>query len=241
MSLHSPHLCPQITIRGQLLPKVSAHTTTVSAAVWRHCFRACTRHSTAKHRLQCTESVAPATSHMWQHEQEPYSGLSCGPGLQLHHIAEAATSCRIWTMLQLSLLQVSTGQQESETGLQLHYITEAAMRCRVRKVLQLLSHVPVLTCSKAATHPMNSMQGKAMGAQQQEMAAAVAAASNASRQWLVKLVGMQQLLFSAQSVQFLDIRRREAEAFKVHKLASGPESQNCFRLGTDRLSPAIML
>lgn len=61
-----------------------------------------------------------------------------------------------------------------------------------------------------------------MGAQQQEMAAAMAAASNASRQWLVKLVGMQQLLFNAQSVQFLDIRRRETEAFKVHSVASRP-------------------
>jgi len=29
------------------------------------------------------------------------------------------------------------------------------------------------------------------------------------------LAGMEQLLYSAQSAQFLDIRKREAEAFKV--------------------------
>ena len=59
------------------------------------------------------------------------------------------------------------------------------------------------------------MQGKALGKQQQDVAAAVAAAAEARRQWLAKLVSMEQLLYSAQSAQFLDIRKREAEAFKV--------------------------
>ncbi|KAL0033057.1 hypothetical protein WJX79_000382 [Trebouxia sp. C0005] len=57
-------------------------------------------------------------------------------------------------------------------------------------------------------------QGKALGRQQQEVAAAVAAAAEVRRQWLAKLAGMEQLLYSAQSAQFLDIRKREAEAFK---------------------------
>ena len=47
------------------------------------------------------------------------------------------------------------------------------------------------------------------------MAAAVVAAAEACRLWLAKLAGMEQLLYSAQSAQFLDIRKREAEAFKV--------------------------
>lgn len=51
--------------------------------------------------------------------------------------------------------------------------------------------------------------------QQKEVAAAVAAAAEVRRQWLAKLAGMEQLLYSAQSAQFLDIRKREAEAFKV--------------------------
>ncbi|KAL0037016.1 hypothetical protein WJX77_009443 [Trebouxia sp. C0004] len=51
--------------------------------------------------------------------------------------------------------------------------------------------------------------GKAVGRQQQEVAAA-----EARRQWLAKLAGMEQLLYSAQSAQFLDIRKHEAEAFK---------------------------
>lgn len=59
------------------------------------------------------------------------------------------------------------------------------------------------------------MQGKALGMQQKEVAAAVAAAAEVRRQWLAKLAGMEQLLYSAQSAQFLDIRKREAEAFKV--------------------------
>ncbi|DBB04647.1 TPA: hypothetical protein ACH3X1_012711 [Trebouxia sp. C0004] len=57
-------------------------------------------------------------------------------------------------------------------------------------------------------------QGKALGMQQQEVAGAVAAAAEARRQWLAKLAGMEQLLYSAQSAKFLDIRKREAEAFK---------------------------
>jgi len=59
------------------------------------------------------------------------------------------------------------------------------------------------------------VQGKALGMQQKEVAAAVAAAAEVRRQWLAKLAGMEQLLYSAQSAQFLDIRKREAEAFKV--------------------------
>ena len=59
------------------------------------------------------------------------------------------------------------------------------------------------------------MQGKALGKQQQEVAAAVAVAAEARSLWLAKLAGMEQLLYSAQSAQFLDIRKREAEAFKV--------------------------
>ncbi len=51
--------------------------------------------------------------------------------------------------------------------------------------------------------------------QQQEVAAAMSVADEARTQWLARLKGMEQLLFSAQSVQFLDIRKREAEAFKV--------------------------
>ena len=59
------------------------------------------------------------------------------------------------------------------------------------------------------------MQSKALGVQQQQVAAAMAAAGEATQQWLAKLRGMEQLLYSAQSAQFLDIRRREAEAYKV--------------------------
>ena len=59
------------------------------------------------------------------------------------------------------------------------------------------------------------LQSKALGAQQQEVATAVTAAGDACRQWLAKLQGMEKLLFSAQSSQFLDIRKREADAFKV--------------------------
>jgi len=47
------------------------------------------------------------------------------------------------------------------------------------------------------------------------VAAAVVAAAEARRLWLAKLAGMEQLLYSPQSAQFLDIRKREAEAFKV--------------------------
>ena len=54
-----------------------------------------------------------------------------------------------------------------------------------------------------------------MGVQQQVVAVATAAAAETRQQWLAKLRGMEQLLYSAQSAQFLDIRRREAEAFKV--------------------------
>lgn len=59
------------------------------------------------------------------------------------------------------------------------------------------------------------MQGKALGAQQQEVAGTMTAADKACKLWLTKLTGMEQLLYSAQSAQFLDIRKREAEAFKV--------------------------
>ena len=59
------------------------------------------------------------------------------------------------------------------------------------------------------------LQGKAVGVQQQEVAVATAAAGEAQQQWLTRLRGMEQLLFSAQRAQFLDIRKREAEAFKV--------------------------
>lgn len=59
------------------------------------------------------------------------------------------------------------------------------------------------------------LQSKALGVQQQQVAAAMAAAGEATQQWLAKLRGMEQLLCSAQSAQFLDIRRREAEAYKV--------------------------
>ena len=51
--------------------------------------------------------------------------------------------------------------------------------------------------------------------QQQAMASAMGAAGQITEQWLKKLRSMEQLLFSAQSVQFLDIRKREAEAFRV--------------------------
>lgn len=51
--------------------------------------------------------------------------------------------------------------------------------------------------------------------QQQAMASALGAAGQITEQWLQKLRSMEQLLFSAQSVQFLDIRKREAEAFRV--------------------------
>lgn len=51
--------------------------------------------------------------------------------------------------------------------------------------------------------------------QQQAMAEAMATAGNTTEQWLSKLRSMEQLLFSAQSVQFLEIRKREAEAFRV--------------------------
>lgn len=54
-----------------------------------------------------------------------------------------------------------------------------------------------------------------MGVEQQEVACAVAAAGELTQQWLAKLRGMEQLLYSAQSAQFLDIRKREAEAYKV--------------------------
>ena len=54
-----------------------------------------------------------------------------------------------------------------------------------------------------------------MGIEQQEVAGAIAAAGEATQQWLTKLRGMEQLLFSAQSAQFLDIRKREAEGYKV--------------------------
>lgn len=47
------------------------------------------------------------------------------------------------------------------------------------------------------------------------MAGTIAAAGEATQQWLAKLRGMEQLLFSAQSPQFLDIRKREAEAYRV--------------------------
>ena len=79
-----------------------------------------------------------------------------------------------------------------------------------------------------------------MGAQQQEVAAAMAAASNACRQWIAKLTGMQQLLYSSQSAQFLDIRKREAEAFKVHNPASGLNARTA-SVGHrhDRLTAAI--
>lgn len=59
------------------------------------------------------------------------------------------------------------------------------------------------------------LQSKALAAQQQAVASAVAAAEEASKQWLARLKGMEQLLYSAQSAQFLDIRKREAEAYKV--------------------------
>lgn len=59
------------------------------------------------------------------------------------------------------------------------------------------------------------MQSKALGVEQQEVAGAVAAAGEVTQQWLAKLRGMEQLLYSAQSAQFLDIRKREAEAYKV--------------------------
>lgn len=63
--------------------------------------------------------------------------------------------------------------------------------------------------------------------QQQQVAAALAAAGEATQQWLAKLRGMEQLLYSAQSAQFLDIRRREAEAYKVGRLQTSVcEPQN---------------
>ena len=58
--------------------------------------------------------------------------------------------------------------------------------------------------------------------QQQEVAVATAAAAETQQQWLAKLRGMEQLLYSAQSAQFLDIRKREAEAFKVPIIVSLP-------------------
>ena len=67
-------------------------------------------------------------------------------------------------------------------------------------------------------HPVlaaNWLQSKALIVEQQEVAGAIAAAEEATQQWLAKLKGMEQLLFSAQSAQFLDIRKREAEAYKV--------------------------
>ena len=61
--------------------------------------------------------------------------------------------------------------------------------------------------------------------QQQAMGEATAAAGQVCEQWLSRLRSMEQLLFSAQSVQFLDIRKPEAEAFRVSPAAS-PWSQN---------------
>ena len=51
--------------------------------------------------------------------------------------------------------------------------------------------------------------------QQQAIGESRAAAGQLTEQWLSRLRSMEQLLFSAQSVQFLDIRKREAEAFRV--------------------------
>lgn len=51
--------------------------------------------------------------------------------------------------------------------------------------------------------------------QQHAMGEAMAVAGQTTEQWLKKLRSMEQLLFSAQSVQFLEIRQREAEAFRV--------------------------
>lgn len=51
--------------------------------------------------------------------------------------------------------------------------------------------------------------------EQQEVAGAIAAAEEAIQQWLTKLRGMEKLLFTAQSAKFLDVRKREAEAYKV--------------------------
>ena len=59
------------------------------------------------------------------------------------------------------------------------------------------------------------MQAKALMQQQQATGDSRAAASQLTDQWLSRLRSMEQLLFSAQSVQFLDIRKREAEAFRV--------------------------
>ena len=59
------------------------------------------------------------------------------------------------------------------------------------------------------------MQSKALGVEQQEVAGAIAAAEEAIQQWLTKLRGMEKLLFTAQSAKFLDVRKREAEAYKV--------------------------
>lgn len=60
------------------------------------------------------------------------------------------------------------------------------------------------------------LQSKALGVEQQEVAGAIAAAGEVTQQWLAKLRGMEQLLYSAQSAQFLDIRKREAEGYKVY-------------------------
>ena len=81
-----------------------------------------------------------------------------------------------------------------------------------RKPLASTAHVKPIGCQ---IHLTEFVQGKALGKQQQEVAAAVAVAAEARSLWLAKLAGMEQLLYSAQSAQFLDIRKREAEAFKV--------------------------
>ncbi|DBA80649.1 TPA: hypothetical protein ACH3X1_007895 [Trebouxia sp. C0004] len=86
------------------------------------------------------------------------------------------------------------------------------------KIQQQQQRMPqaIITAAKTGKPPASTehvkpvgCQGKAVGRQQQEVAAA-----EARRQWLAKLAGMEQLLYSAQSAQFLDIRKHEAEAFK---------------------------
>ena len=60
-----------------------------------------------------------------------------------------------------------------------------------------------------------SLQAKALAAQQKDFLAAAAADEASNNKLVDHLQSMQQLLFGAQSVKFLEIRQREAEAFQV--------------------------
>ncbi|KAK9817997.1 hypothetical protein WJX72_005556 [[Myrmecia] bisecta] len=58
-------------------------------------------------------------------------------------------------------------------------------------------------------------QAKAIAAQEAAVKAAAEAAAEAAQKGIERLRAMEKLLFSCQSVKFLEIRKREAEAYKV--------------------------